>query len=93
MKSENVASFGELLKVFRKQKHIGQQQVAERLAVHRNTVGAWERGDRLPDTRGMVLELARCLQLDQQETARLLEVEIGRDALIVAYRVWELQAG
>jgi len=76
MQYEQAASFGELLKAFRKQKRIGQQQVAEQLAVHRNTIGAWERGDRLPDTRGMVLELARCLQLDEQETTCLLEASL-----------------
>src|SRR5581483_358735 len=76
MEYEHVASFGELLKAFRKQKQIGQQQVAEQLAVHRNTIGAWERGDRLPDTRGTVLELAKCLHLDEQETARLLEASL-----------------
>lgn len=76
MEHDQFASFGELLKAFRKQKRIGQQQVAEQLTVHRNTIGAWERGDRLPDTRGMVLELARCLQLDEQETARLLEASL-----------------
>ncbi len=73
---EQATSFGELLKAFRKQKRIGQQQVAEQLGVHRNTIGAWERGDRLPDTRGMVLELARCLRLDEQETTRLLEASL-----------------
>jgi len=44
--------------------------------VHCNTIGAWERGDRLPDTRGTVLELAKCLHLDEQETARLLEASL-----------------
>ncbi len=76
MKYEQTAPFGELLKAFRKQKRVGQQLVAEQLDVHRNTIGAWERGDRLPDTRSMVLELARCLQLDEQETACLLEASL-----------------
>ena len=69
-------SFGELLKTFRKQRHIRQQQLADLLDVHRNTIGAWERGDRLPATRGLVLEVARCLRLEQQETTRLLEASL-----------------
>lgn len=55
---------------------VGQQQLADQLDVHRNTIGAWERGDRLPATRGLVLEVARCLQLEKQETSRLLEASL-----------------
>lgn len=69
-------AFGELLRTFRKQRCVRQQQLADQLDVHRNTIGAWERGDRLPATRGLVLEVARCLRLEQQETARLLEASL-----------------
>ena len=74
-------SFGELLQTLRKQKKIRQQPLAEKLGVHRNTIGAWERGDRLPDTRGIVLELARHLGLDEDETHLLLEASLTGLAL------------
>src|SRR5712691_5848480 len=70
------SSFGELLKAIRTQKQISQQELASRMGVHRNTISAWERGDRLPDTRGTVLELGRQLDLDEQETGLLLEASL-----------------
>jgi tetratricopeptide (TPR) repeat protein/transcriptional regulator with XRE-family HTH domain len=76
MNADLPTSFGALLQTLRKQKKIGQQPLADRLGVHRNTIGAWERGDRLPDTRGMVLELANVLQLDDEATRRLLEASL-----------------
>ena len=69
-------TFGELLKLLRKRRRMSQQQLATYLEVHRNTIGTWERGDFLPDSKGMVLELARQLQLDSQETRRLLEASL-----------------
>lgn len=71
-----LAAFGEILKALRKQKKVSQQVLADRLGVHRNTIGMWERGDYLPDSRGMVLELARQLHLDEQETKKLLEASL-----------------
>ncbi|GHO57398.1 FxSxx-COOH system tetratricopeptide repeat protein [Ktedonobacter robiniae] len=69
-------TFGELLKLLRKRQGLSQQHLAARLGVHRNTIGTWERGDFLPDSKGMVLELARQLQLDIQETRQLLEASL-----------------
>src|SRR5579884_1736870 len=69
-------SFGELLKAFRKRRRLRQEELAARLGVHRNTIGAWERGDRLPDTRGMIQEAAHHLRLDEQETRQLLEASL-----------------
>lgn len=69
-------SFGELLKTFRKQKGINQQTLAEKLDLHRNTIGSWERGERLPDTKGPILELARHLRLNETETRLLLEASL-----------------
>jgi tetratricopeptide (TPR) repeat protein/transcriptional regulator with XRE-family HTH domain len=69
-------AFGELLKSLRKQQKVDQQSLAERLGVHRNTIGKWERGICLPDSRGMVLELSRCLRLSQEETRLLLEASL-----------------
>src|SRR5215472_18641951 len=76
MESGHSAPFGDLLHQLRKRKKINQQQLAERLGVHRNTIGGWERGDRLPETKGMVLELATQLALDEQETRQLLEASL-----------------
>jgi tetratricopeptide (TPR) repeat protein/DNA-binding XRE family transcriptional regulator len=76
MKSDQPTSFGEVLQNLRKQQKMGQQPLADRLGVHRNTIGAWERGDRLPETRGMVLELARVLRLDDEQTRMLLQASL-----------------
>lgn len=69
-------SFGSLLKGFRKRRHLSQQQLARAMGVHRNAIGRWEQGDFLPATKGMVLELARHLALDQSETRQLLEASL-----------------
>jgi tetratricopeptide (TPR) repeat protein/transcriptional regulator with XRE-family HTH domain len=76
MNADLPTSFGEVLQQLRKQKKLGQQMLAERLGVHRNTIGAWERGDRLPETRGMVLELARQLHLSEEQTHMLLQASL-----------------
>src|SRR5262245_30161073 len=68
--------FGELLKTLRSRRKLSQQELARRLGKHLNTVGSWERGDRLPDTKAMVLELARVLQLDEPETRKLLAASL-----------------
>ena len=70
------APFGELVKRYRKRKKVTQRQLAEKLGVHFNTVWSWERGDHLPDTKGMVLELARHLGLHEQDTRHLLEASL-----------------
>ncbi|GHO65612.1 hypothetical protein KSC_045040 [Ktedonobacter sp. SOSP1-52] len=70
------APFGEVLQTLRKKKKIAQQVLAEKLGVHRNTISAWERGERLPDTKGMVAELATQLRLDDQQTRLLLEASL-----------------
>src|SRR5579884_1597115 len=74
--SSSFYHFGELLKTFRKRRHLTQQQIAAAVGVHRNAVGRWERGDFLPDSRGIVLELARLLRLEEHETRQLLEASL-----------------
>ena len=69
-------NFGELVKTFRKRQHLTQQQLAQRLSVHVNTVSSWELGTYLPATRGLVLELARHLILDEAETRQFLEASL-----------------
>ncbi|HEY0756946.1 MAG TPA: helix-turn-helix domain-containing protein [Ktedonobacteraceae bacterium] len=67
------AAFSDMVKSLRKQRKLTQQELATRLGVHRNTIGVWERGDYLPKSKTIVLELARILKLDTHETQHLLE--------------------
>ncbi|GHO80010.1 tetratricopeptide repeat protein [Ktedonobacter sp. SOSP1-85] len=69
-------SFGEALKAARKRKRLTQKQLAQLLGMHYNTISAWELGTYLPETRGLVLELARHLELDEQGTRHLLEASL-----------------
>ncbi len=77
--------FGEVLKAFRKQKRLSQPALAGKLGVHRNTISSWEQGAYLPDSRGMVVELAKQLCLNEQETRILLEA-----SLIVVSFYWQV---
>lgn len=70
------ASFGTLVKTFRRSRRRTQQHLADALGVNRSTLFRWERGDYLPESKGQVLELARCLTLDDQETRQLLEASL-----------------
>src|SRR4029077_1027959 len=70
------ASFGVLLQTFRIRKHLTQQHLADALGMHRHTISRWEQGDFLPGSKSMVLELARRLHLDEQETRQLLEASL-----------------
>jgi tetratricopeptide (TPR) repeat protein/DNA-binding XRE family transcriptional regulator len=70
---DDAYSFGELLKSFRKSKNVTQQQLAKATGIHRNTIGRWEQGDFLPESKKIVLELARRLHLNDQEARLLLE--------------------
>jgi tetratricopeptide (TPR) repeat protein len=76
MDDTTLSTFSELLKAFRKQHKITQQALATQLGVHRNTIGTWENGDCLPDSKAVVLELARLLHLDTHNTRRLLEASL-----------------
>jgi tetratricopeptide (TPR) repeat protein/DNA-binding XRE family transcriptional regulator len=65
-----------LLKRFRKRCHLTQQQLATAIGVHRTTIGRWEEGSVLPESKAVVLELARHLRLDDQEARSLLEASL-----------------
>jgi len=67
------SSFGAMLKAFRTRRHLTQRQLAEALGVHRHAILRWEQGEFLPAHKTLVLELARRLHLDEQETRQLLE--------------------
>jgi tetratricopeptide (TPR) repeat protein len=66
-------TFGNLLRAFRKRRGLTQQQVASRIGMHRNAIGRWEQGDFLPESKGIVLELATFLQLNALEARQFLE--------------------
>ena len=68
----NLASFGALLKAFRTRRRLTQRQLAEAIGVHRSAIVRWEQGDFLPQSKALVLELARRLSLDEQESRRRL---------------------
>src|SRR5579859_5361336 len=71
-----IASFGDVLRDFRKQKHMSQRTLAEQMGVHRNTIWSWEQGNYLPDSKSIVLELAYQLGLSDAETRQLLEASL-----------------
>ncbi|HLG63722.1 MAG TPA: NB-ARC domain-containing protein [Ktedonosporobacter sp.] len=72
--------FGDLVKAFRKRQKIRQQKLAELLGKHVNTIGTWERGECLPHAKCMVLELAKALHLNDQETRLLFEASLTAPA-------------
>lgn len=65
-------TFSELLRQFRAREEITQQELAEKLGVHRNTIVTWEKGNGLPKTRPVVEELAKALHLSEDDTIQLL---------------------
>ncbi len=71
-----ISSFGPLLKAFRKRQRLTQHQLAQSLGMNRNAIGRWEQGDFLPASKTIVLELARSLRLNDQETRQLLEASL-----------------
>ena len=72
----DVGSFGELFAALRKQHRISQNELASRLDIHRNTIGNWERGTYLPESKTLVMELAKHLHLNGQETRQLLDASL-----------------
>jgi transcriptional regulator with XRE-family HTH domain len=55
---ENTAgtgSFGTVLKQWRKRQRLTQHRLAEALGVHHNTIGRWEEGSFLPESKALVL--------------------------------------
>lgn len=77
--------FGELLKQLRKRQRLTQQKLADAMRVHRTTIGRWEEGSFLPESKAQVLELARCLQLSEPETRQLLDA-----SLVAPTPVWSV---
>lgn len=69
-------SFGMLLKGFRRNRRLSQQQLADAIGVHRHSIRRWEQGDFLPEQKTLVLELARCLRLTDHQARQLLEASL-----------------
>lgn len=65
--------FGSLLGRFRVRTGRSQQELADKVDVHRNTINKWENRTSRPETRGQVLKLADELYLDKEERKDLLE--------------------
>ncbi len=72
MKGSEIPTFGEALATFRTQAGLSQQKLADQLGKNRRAVAAWEGGEYLPKTKGDILELARILTLNDEETTTLL---------------------
>ncbi len=83
------ATFAELLKRFRKRAQLTQMNLAERLGSHRSTVSFWERGEYVPETLMMVLELARVLRLGEAEKRLLVEARFGTASILPLYNLPE----
>ena len=76
MINKDVHIFGELLTILRKQRRVSQNDLAVRLDMHRNTISNWERGICLPESKTLVLELAKQLHLNKNEAQQLLEASL-----------------
>jgi DNA-binding XRE family transcriptional regulator len=64
---------------------VSQQKLADALHVNRQTVVAWERGDNPPKDRTRVLEIAKYLHLNDEETNELLQA-----ALLDPLPIWNV---
>ena len=80
MIDHEIMPFGMLLHQFRKRVHFTQQQLANEIGMHRHAIGRWEQGEMLPASKAIVLELARRLQLNDQETRQLLDASMTAPA-------------
>src|SRR5579883_3344191 len=76
MLSSHSDPLGTLLKRFRIRRHLTQQKLAAAIGVHRTTIVRWEGGSVLPESKALVLELAKHLYLDDEETRHLLEASL-----------------
>jgi len=73
MEGAEIRAFGEALASFRTRIGLSQQKVANRLGMSRRAIAAWEGGENLPKTKGVVLQLARLLKLNDEEMTMLLK--------------------
>jgi tetratricopeptide (TPR) repeat protein/DNA-binding XRE family transcriptional regulator len=74
--------FGDLLKSSRQRKHFTQQQLAKLIGVNRDSIGSWERGEFFPETPTMLHEIARVLDLGEDEKRLLFEALYGTASML-----------
>src|SRR5947209_15357077 len=92
MESEDPIFFGELLRSFRLRKNLTQQQLAEQIGVHRDSIGSWERGEFHPETPTMVHEIARILDPSEDEKRLLFEALYGTASVLPLHNLPEHNA-
>ena len=68
MDHADVKAFGEALGLFRTRAGLTQQGLADKLGMSRRSVAAWEAGDNLPKTKGVVLQIADIFGLNDEDT-------------------------
>jgi tetratricopeptide (TPR) repeat protein/transcriptional regulator with XRE-family HTH domain len=76
MSDSEAYPFGAVLKQFRVRAGISQEALAQRIDVHRNSIGGWERGNYLP-AHADVLELVRALGLEGEDKDEFLRARYG----------------
>ena len=69
---------GELIRRLRKESHMTQLQLAEKLHVSDKAVSKWERGMGCPEV-SLIIELSRIFEVDMQD---LLSGELNRNELL-----------
>ena len=72
-------SFAELLRLYRLQSGLSQQELAKKIFVERSSVASWETGRRIPDA-AMILRIAEALNMSPDElleTARSSAAKTG----------------
>jgi len=74
--------FAEKLKHIRKEKHISQQKLANRLRVAQSTIGMWESGKRTPKLSELN-RLAKTLKVKTSDLIEQKEVKIGKNFIML----------
>ncbi len=74
--------FGDLLQQFRQRKKLTQKQLAAQIGASRESVSLWERGQFKPETITTVHEIARVLDLDNDEKRLLFEAHLGTASIL-----------
>ncbi|RLC76483.1 MAG: hypothetical protein DRI81_10025 [Chloroflexi bacterium] len=70
---EQQYTFGELLRGFRERAGLKQEELAEKIAVRRQTISDWEMGNHKPRNRDQVKEIGDVLDLTEEEYQQLLD--------------------
>src|SRR5215471_9672114 len=76
------SSFGDILRRFRLRRKLTQEELARRVEVSRRSIISWEGGDGYPETQGVILALAKELDLDEEEKRLFFEARYGSPVLL-----------